>query len=206
MFIYLLNKPNSIKAWENILDCHICELSWHEICINLNNPLQVNKISDFNWKCVHRSIYSELRLEKMRRSNGICKLCNVKTESLCHLLYFCDHVYPIWNATENKLHEMFNINVNINEKMVIFGTTPDKYNENVYIYNIINCFISEVKWQIWKNRNNVKYGKKEPTNSEVIFTKSVHQFKNNLVMLKNKRHNKLDQKTSFMIELCIEKC
>ena len=77
---------------------------------------------------------------------------NVKSEALCRLLYFYDCVYPIWDATKYKLYEMLTVNLNINEKMLIFGTTPDRYNENVYLYNIINCFISEVKWQIWNNR------------------------------------------------------
>ena len=33
---------------------------------------------------------------------------------------------------------------------------------------IINMLIFETKWHIWKDRNNVKYGKKQPLNQTIM--------------------------------------
>ena len=45
---------------------------------------------------------------------------------------FVLHIFVCHLRMNDQVYEMFNINinVNINEKMTIFRTTPDKYNEN----------------------------------------------------------------------------
>ena len=40
-----------------------------------NAEIFERKSSNFHYKMLHRSVYSEVRLKKMNKSNGICKVC-----------------------------------------------------------------------------------------------------------------------------------
>ena len=53
----------------------------------------------------------------------------------------------------------------INIEEALFGVTL----ENKPLESFVNFIIIETKWQIWKNRNNVKYGKKDTMSITEIF-------------------------------------
>ena len=57
---------------------------------------QNSKCIDFHWKIIQRAIYSESRLQKMKRSDGKCILCKNEIETICHLLFECDKIAPLW--------------------------------------------------------------------------------------------------------------
>ena len=63
------------------------------------NGLDMGKILEFYKNCLqawcnlrkvlHRSVYMESRLQKMNRSDGICKIYNLEIESTIHMLFSC---------------------------------------------------------------------------------------------------------------------
>ena len=52
-------------------------------------------IIQFQWKCIHFIIYTESRLQKMGKSNGLCHFGNNNTETPQHLFFQCLKIKPI---------------------------------------------------------------------------------------------------------------
>ena len=57
---------------------------------------------------------------------------------------------------ESIIKNVTGINIVLDNESKIFGVCVDELREINYIINLI---IYETKWQIWKNRNYVRYGK-----------------------------------------------
>lgn len=151
--LYPLKRPSCIEAWESCLNLII---NWDKVCKIVNHSFQARKQKQFHWKSVHRCIYTEDRLKQMGKSNGICKICNENVETICHLLCDCIVVKPVWSKMESIIKNVTGINIVLDNESKIFGVCVDELREINYIINLI---IYETKWQIWKNRNCVRYGK-----------------------------------------------
>ena len=80
--LYPITYPSCIPAWKNIFNKNI-DIKTLQV---KNDCIFNKKAVDFHWKVIHRSVYTESRLSKMNRSNGVCKLCHTHIETLCHLL------------------------------------------------------------------------------------------------------------------------
>ena len=50
---------------------------------------------------------------------------------------------------------------NVSIENVIFGVNQSEIQRNESEINVINSIVLETKWQIWKNRNIVKFEKKD---------------------------------------------
>ena len=87
--------------------------------------LHCRKCMNFHWKVIHRAIYSETRLQKMKRSNNICKLCGIQPQNPRHLLYECSKVSGVWRAIENMQSDIIKENIKITLEYVIFGLYKD---------------------------------------------------------------------------------
>ena len=156
--LYPLNKPTCLKSWNKIFED---DLDWNRVSKGFINIIQGRKQIDFHWRLAHRAIYSEMRLLRMGRSNGICKICMLENEDLCHLIYDCANIQNLWEMIQQKLTLLIEIDIPINRKIAIFGSlllTDIKL--NFIQHSIINHIIYETQWQIWKNRNSVKYGQR----------------------------------------------
>jgi len=122
--------------------------------VKMNLFLITNKVTEFQWKCLHNIIDTEHRLKKMNWSNGKCHLCQIRDndETMQHLFF----KYPSVKKVIKEIEAIFNrsgltANIEINESNIMLGLYGG---ENLdVIFNII-IFIS--KWEIWKIRNKVK--------------------------------------------------
>ena len=85
----------------------------------------------------------------MRKSDGLCKLCNDGLENLEHLFYSCNKLSSLWGDLAKLINSIFDIQVVVNYKMIILG---DQVGPEL-IYNITNMLISMLKWEIWLRRN-----------------------------------------------------
>ena len=123
----------------------------------------------------------------MGKSNGICKICNVFEETTCHLLYECQNVYKLWSNIAKDITKTCKSKCSITKENVLFGMDVTN-NHNIFI----DFVILETKWQIWKNRNNVKYGNKQPESHNNIFKNVRKQCDLHLyTILKNAKLKKL---------------
>jgi len=93
-------KPKCQIKWDEIYEN---ELKWKLIWNNIQKLTISRKIKEFQWKCVHRIIYTEHRLNIMNMSNGKCHFCeDDNVETLQHLFYQC-------NTTQVLIAELFRI-------------------------------------------------------------------------------------------------
>ena len=124
----------------------------------------------------------------MGKSDGICKICKNTEETISHLLFDCEYVFQTWSKLQDKINEICNLNCEINKEDVLFCDYIETRNSMFF-----NFMILEGKWQIWKNRNNVRYGNKISKNPkqiiDVIFNESKYHFE---IVLKNSK-SRLDK-------------
>ena len=109
----------------------------------------------------------------MGNSNGVCKICNRNEETLCHLLFDCSQANNVWQNIEIYILNKCGIHINLTKEIVLFGMNLD----NKEIEIIVNLLIFETKWQIWKNRNCVKYGSKISFSYTQIFQNVLNEIK-----------------------------
>ena len=198
--LYPCEPPNCINAWKNIF----VSFDWKNVCKLLFNPLQSNCKKQYHWRTVHRVLYCEDRLARMGKSNGICTLCNIETEDIVHMLISCDHIKELWTKITVMMNKMFNVNIILDEKNILFGLWVNQLREKNHIVNLI---IFETKWQIWKNRNCVKYGKERSKSIDELYRYVNKGIKNDLKLyLDTKRKTKLGQKLSKDIEIILNIC
>ena len=181
---YPQNIPGGIEKWNAILGRNI---DITHASYNLTQVVSLNKYRDFSWKCLHRAVYSEVRLKQMGRSNGICKLCNKQEENTLHLLYFCQCINRIWEHIEIFIKEVFDIDIQIDPYVVLLGSNIGEDKSTKIKMNVINTLIQVGKWEIWKNRNNVKFGAQNTAEVNEIFCVIIKKCKLNLILYNQKK-------------------
>ena len=69
--LYPQKQPTCFATWSDIFEKDISLITWKTIFERKELSLQDRKRIDFNWKVIHRAIYTENRLQRMGKSNGI---------------------------------------------------------------------------------------------------------------------------------------
>ena len=91
---------------------------WTRIFLDRSMP---RTICDFNWRVFYGVLPIENRLKSMRKSDGICELCNCQTETLKHLFLECCKLGNIWNMVQGLLCKALNIDISVDYKTIILG-------------------------------------------------------------------------------------
>ena len=166
--LYPVSIPTCVITWSRIFQI---EPSLDNM-FSYNHFIHHKKSQELHWKILHRAIYSEEKLRLMNKSNGICKLCNIENETLCHLFHQCSKISNIWpkihkvitNVT-GKTFPMDSIHIMLGYNKTIIG---DEITRIMY-----NYFVFITKWLIWKHRNNVKFGTTNLQTSEFIYNETI---------------------------------
>ena len=82
--------PTCVERWKKIFDKNLEIKDVFDSC-NFHT-IHNRKCSDFHWKTVHRAIYSEKRLQQMKRSDGKCKICKTEDETTMLQNGFCGSI------------------------------------------------------------------------------------------------------------------
>ena len=168
-FVYLYPQPipSCVNYWNRILET---ENDTKNVFSECKNILCDKKVLDFHWKIVHHAVYSEVRLKKMNKSNGKCKLCIEQDETLCHLFYDCKYIKPIWQQLQRHVLNIFESDILLNAECVILGIRSHQM-EIKSTRTLYNFLIFNSVWCIWKHRNNIKYDAKQVSSvSEMLNT------------------------------------
>ena len=105
------------------------------------------KSLDFNWRIFHWHINTEIKLEKMKLSDGYCKLCNTARENLDHILIIkCSHISDVWVRIEQIVYFLGET-----EYMTDFNKIIG-YMKGGKLHEVINMILSLSRWIIWKRR------------------------------------------------------
>lgn len=196
----ILNAPNIPK----------CQLKW-ESCYNKNLPWETiwgmlkqididNKVKEFQWKCVHRIIYTEHRLKLMNKSNGKCHYCHENDifETQQHLFYDCKIIKRLLKEIKHLLVLLNLISENeFSEEIMIFG-----FQRNIKEDFLLNTIIFYSKWTIWKLRNTIKFDRIQ-LNFQLLYIFWRKSLKNELNLLIKKRKLKYIEK--FQIANVLDK-
>jgi len=140
-------KPKCVTYWNNKYGKH---LEWEQIWGNLKSSKCRNRIKEFQWKSIHNVLNTNARLRLMNKGNGICPMCNTEQEDQIHLFLKCHTIKPLIEKMQTEITKR-NINFILNEENIIFGRDENlSKKENALLSNII----MNLKWEVWKNRNN----------------------------------------------------
>ena len=180
--LYPLIAPTCITTWSRIFQE---ALTSKELFVNYKHCIHNRKSLDFHWKTLHRAIYSEERLMLMKKSNGQCKVCNIKKENLCHLLFDCVKIKSIWTNIQLLLNNVTNTNFEITARYVITGYSTDRITNNEHVRNLYNFVIMLTKWFIWKHRNDVKFGTTGVKDSNYIYNCIIKKCKQEISLLES---------------------
>ncbi|MCP3888194.1 MAG: zinc-binding domain-containing protein, partial [Desulfobulbaceae bacterium] len=196
--LYPCEYPKYINVWKGLFE----SFNWKCVCKQIANPLLCNKKKQFHWKTVHRSLYCESRLASMGKSDGICKLCTNEQEDIIHMLLDCRLISNVWLKVTLMINELLDTDIVLDNYMKMFGVYIRDLKEKNYIVNMI---LFETKWQIWKNRNCVRYGNKKSENTDTIFSYIKKGIKDDLILYKHK-DSKLRNKLDIIINDIINAC
>ena len=107
-----------ITYWQQVSET---EINWELVWDTLNDSMQGRKQKDFPWKCIHKAIYTETRLNKMNSSDGNCILCKDNPKKLQHLLYDCKTIRNLWNRIFKLIKQKLLPQTQCNFKNVLCG-------------------------------------------------------------------------------------
>jgi hypothetical protein len=153
----LQQKKNNINLkvetkWVNKVALN-SNLNWRKIWLNPSLSFSSIQAKEFQWKFLHNAINTEHRLGLMGLSNGLCNLCHVARETLHHLFIECIHVKPFLNDAEKIIKDLtlHQGGSTLSETVILFGSQDGQ------LKNEINTVIFEIKFHIWKYRNEIKF-------------------------------------------------
>ena len=159
--IFLLNQDVETKSneyWCNKFG--LVDVDWDALFTqNLTNKYIPRKCKDFNWKLFHGLINTESRLQKMKYSDGRCKICPTgDIESMDHLMTGCKYGQVLWNKLESIIQACFGPSYKLDLITIMLGLWNIDANRNELDITIINALLSMCRYHIWKVRCCIKYG------------------------------------------------
>ena len=153
--MFLLHKSTDMKSkiyWKHKLDDNSVNFDLWFRC-NFTSSIIPRKCLDFNWKIFHGKVSTEVQLQKMKLSNGMCCLCKKEFENLEHLLIKCEETKTIWTHIEQMLCQISERKILVNMKLIFGGTLS----QDDFTCEIIDLILSITRFMIWKRRNRMKY-------------------------------------------------
>ena len=172
-------KSPAIEKWESELNVE--NLNWDNIFENTFTSLCHTKLQNFQYKFLHRAIYTNSRLFKMKLVNSeTCTFCKSNIETLDHLFWDCVVTNNYIQQYIDFLKLNCNLELHLSKKMFFLGLdTNDKselhgLNCSLIIlkYSILQakCKNTTPKFQIFLNslKNNF--------NTEIIMKKYEHKW------------------------------
>ena len=153
---------------------------WYDM--NFKNTFLPRKVKDFNWKIFYGQVNTEMRLKKMRYSDGLCTICKRNLENLEHLLVECNYLDFVWNRIEDVV-KTIDANFKIDAFVKLCGYLTDCSQGK-----LINLVISITRWEIWKLRNDCKYNGNEVIGKKAVET-ILMSIRNHASLLKDVQYN-----------------
>ena len=163
------------------------DINWeHWFTQNFINKLLPRKCKDFNWKIFHGQLNTEIRLSKMKYSDGICKICKNEAENLDHMLYHCGQLEKLWKYMESLIKQ----SIFPEFTMTTFDITAC-FKLQKRESDLINVVLTLCRWTIWKRRNINRYESRLLNYDETVVLLR-HEINQHIQMLLNSKYVKND--------------
>ena len=146
----------TISYWKKKIGDLIIDWStlWTRIVLDRLLP---TKICDFNCRGFNGVLPVENRLKSMRKSYGMCKICNCQAETLKHLFLECNNLGSIWNMVEHLLRAVLRMDILIDYETIILSKDGEEKNSDVI--NMVVLYVNGksrndeiywyLKWNWW---------------------------------------------------------
>ena len=194
--LYPTAPPTCVNTWSIVFGT---ELKINDVFVQMNCNIHNRKCLNFHWKLAHRALFSEKRLQRMNKSDGKCKICKYEDETLCHLVRDCSKIFPVWTLIEHLLNDICNEDINLSTRDILFGIRQDRFISPVYS-DVANFIILAAKWEIWKQRNNVKMEGAQVIKSFDMFKKIVDACNSQIDLL---QHSKKWDKINLALKIIL---
>jgi len=117
-------QPTSQIKYKNEFD--IDDDEWNNIYLRPFNSCLEVKLRMFQYKINVNCLMTNKRLCKMNITDSDrCSFCNNHSEDMKHLFWDCNCVKSIWNDFDDWYHRYFNIDIDLNYKLILFGIGSD---------------------------------------------------------------------------------
>ena len=84
----------------------------------------------------------------MRKSDGVCKLCNQGVGNIEHLFVSCPKLGKFWEHLAECIEITMSNWIRVSLEIIVTGLTSDDAD-----YPVINMIVFICKWELWKQRN-----------------------------------------------------
>ena len=116
--MHILNTDINKRHWDMI----------HKICFK---TLKRNDFIWFQFRIIHRILGTRAYLNQIHISNNsTCVFCEISAETICHTFTSCPVVMQFWNNVKLWLQQFFNMYLDLNPKIIIFGL----FEKEVYFF------------------------------------------------------------------------
>ena len=194
--LYPIKAPTCLESWNNILNEQYTIV---DIFKKVNRKIIDRKALNFHFMVIHRAIYSEKRLQKMNKSDGICKVCKSSDENLCHLLYDCIQIKECWYKIFHMLTKITDTICENNVKTIVFGITHT-LDIAKPVADVCNLVIIYTKYMIWLHRNNVKYQNEKVKAAHELYKYIMCKLNGYVkLLISSNKINKLNVKTTDLL-------
>ncbi len=113
--------------WQWDLGCNFSEEQWGTICQNIFTSFSCNKIAEQNYKFIHRTYLTPLRLSKMYPNvSSRCHRCKTYIGSVMHIFWECRKIYYFWKSIRDFTAKVLQIPWDNTPTQYLFGTELDK--------------------------------------------------------------------------------
>lgn len=110
-------------AWQNDLNDTIDTDSWNTYIAQVHKISNQVDLTYLQYRIVHRILTTNrLRNKWDSQISPLCQFCKNSTETLLHLLIECQHVHPLWKATQKILQKLLRDNdLILTSKLILFN-------------------------------------------------------------------------------------
>lgn len=126
------------NIWQKDMGRAFDEDQWNTICQNVFSSLSCNKITEQNYKFMHRMYLTPLRLSKMfPNSSPRCHRCKTCKGSIMHVFWECRKLKHFWKAVHDLTVKVVETPLDITPTRYLFGTELDKTLDTIHRKRII---------------------------------------------------------------------
>ena len=148
------------RKWE---ECMLVEFDWEKIFLKSVKTTKDTKLRWFQFRIIHGILSTNSFLCKIKLAeNNLCTFCQNEVETISHLFWYCEHVQLFWKyllkLLKNDCHHAQNMKLDL--QLVIFGTSPTIYTDDVFDLILLLAKFFIYKCKVLKTTLNFKHFQK----------------------------------------------
>ena len=110
-------RPKSELKWEAELQLTNDQLHWEIINLAVHTNTNDCKYKWFQYRIIHRILGTNVILQKIGiKDSDKCSFCQNFSETICHLFFYCEYSYKLWEEFKIWLYDTLEIELELDVK------------------------------------------------------------------------------------------